>query len=483
MLSCRATWGVAAVGGLALCAALVIPWSSGRGFEPDATAPAEASEWSPGGATSVDFRPSPSFRGPAANLGPEARREFYAGRALAGQPWVRAPSSTDARDGLGPLYNARTCFECHVEGGHGLAPNTNGELSVATLVRLSVPYGAQLQPRSIALGDQLAGVVGSEEVLARGVPPEGRAHVTWIAGLLRYADGETVQLRRPKVRLEALAHGALRADAMIALRHAPPLHGLGLLELVAQADLERLADPDDADGDGISGRVNRVWDPSREARVVGRFGLKANQATLRVQVAAALHGDIGITSTVLGAVPCTYVESACAASPHGAPDGEPEISDALLDLLTDFNRSIGVPRRRAADDPLVQHGRELFGQAGCDACHAPRFVTHDDPRWPHLSRQTIWPYTDLLLHDMGDALADGRPDGEASGSEWRTPPLWGVGLARAVHRDAGLLHDGRARTVEEAILWHGGEAQRSRNHFVELTREERRALLSFVRSL
>lgn len=479
----------AAGGGLVLCAALVLVWRSERASEPDPTPPAEASERSPGGATSIDFRPAPSFRQPAANLGPEARPDFYAGRALAGQPWVRAPSSTDARDGLGPLYNARTCFECHVEGGHGLAPDADGLLSVATLVRLSIPggepeptYGAQLQPRSIALSDQLRGVDGAE-ALARGVPPEGHARVSWIAEPFRYADGETAELRRPEVRLEGLAHGPLHADAMTGLRHAPALHGLGLLELVAQADLERLADPEDADGDGISGRLNRVWDPSREAHVAGRFGLKANQPTLRVQVAAALHGDIGITSTVFGALPCTSVETACAASPHGAPEGEPEISGALLDLITDFNRSIGVPRRRAPDDPLVRQGRELFRETGCAACHAPRFVTGDDPRWPHLSGQTIWPYTDLLLHDMGEALADGRPDGEATGSEWRTPPLWGVGLARAVHRDVGLLHDGRARSVEEAILWHGGEAQRSRDRFADFSREERRALLSFVRSL
>lgn len=446
----------------------------------------------PGGETSVAFEPSPSFMLPAANLGPDERPDFYAGRALAGQPWVRAPSSTDARDGLGPLYNARTCFACHVEGGHALAPEDNGALSRGTLVRLSLPgepdapeptYGGQLQTRSVALGVQMEGIEGADEVMARGVPREGVARVTWTEEPFSYPGGPSTTLRRPSVELEELQYGPLDPQTQVGLRHAPALHGLGLLELVDTRDLLRLADPDDEDGDGISGRPNYVLDPTTGERTEGRFGLKANQPTLRVQVAAALNGDIGITSTVFLTQNCTDAQTACSASPHGAAEGEPEISDRLLDLITDFNRSIGVPQRRSPEHPTVRRGETLFTEVGCDGCHAPRFVTQDDPRYPHLSSQEIWPYTDLLLHDMGEELADGRPDGEATGSEWRTPPLWGVGLARAVHDDVGLLHDGRARTVEEAVLWHGGEARRSRERFAGLSAEDRRALLSFVRSL
>jgi CxxC motif-containing protein (DUF1111 family) len=438
----------------------------------------------------VAFEPSPSFVLPAGNLGPDERPDFYAGRALAGQPWVRAPSSTDARDGLGPLYNARSCLACHVEGGRALSPDEDGPLPRGTLVRLSVPggpeptYGRQLQTRSVALGVQLAGIEGAEEMMARrGVPREGVAAVTWTEERFEYPDGATTLLRRPRVTIEELQYGPLEPRTQIGLRHAPALHGLGLLELIDVTALTRLADPDDDDGDGISGRLNHVLDPSTGELAVGRFGLKANQPTLRVQVAAALHGDIGITSTLFPSQPCTAAQPACAASPPGAAPGEPEIADHLLELITDFNRSIGVPLRRSPDHPVVRRGQVLFGEVGCDRCHAPRFVTGVDARYPHLSGQEIWPYSDLLLHDMGEELADGRPDGEATGSEWRTAPLWGVGLARVVHEQVGMLHDGRARTVEEAVLWHGGEATRSRARFAALPADDRHALLSFVRSL
>jgi len=455
-----------------------------------------ASEKLPGGATSVSYKPFPSFELPAANLGPDGRPDFYAGRALAGQPWVQAPSITDARDGLGPLYNARTCFACHVKGGHGLAPESDGPLSIATLVRLSVPgsdpiqgvvpeptYGSQLQEQSIELGHQLRKVSDAAAALPSTIPREGGARVEWVEEPFCYPDGSTVRLRRPKVELVDLGYGDLAPDAMLGLRHAPAIHGLGLLDAIEQADIDQLADPDDRNADGISGRVNRVWDPELEETRPGRFGLKANQATLKAQVAAALHGDMGITSSLFSALPCTEAQPGCRRAPHGAPDMGPEVADPLLDLIVDFNRSIGVPMRRKEDDPMVLRGRELFYEIGCQSCHTPSFVTGVDPRYPHLSSQEIWPYTDLLLHDMGEGLADGRTDFLASGSEWRTPPLWGVGLARAVDADVGLLHDGRARNVEEAVLWHGGEAQGAKERFVELPEESRSALLAFVRSL
>lgn len=170
-------------------------------------------------------------------------------------------------------------------------------------------------------------------------------------------------------------------------------------------------------------------------------------------------------------------------APHGAANRGPEVPDKLLDVITDFNRSIGVPKRRKPEHPMVTRGRTLFHQSGCPSCHSPRFVTENDPRYPHLSSQEIWPYSDFLLHDMGEGLADGRTDFLASGSEWRTSPLWGVGLARAIDRNTGLLHDGRARNVEEAVLWHDGEARKSRERFSRLSAADRAALLAFVRSL
>lgn len=456
----------------------------------------QASERLPGGATSVSYRPSPSFLLPAANLGPRERPDFYAGRALAEQPWIKAPSSTTARDGLGPLYNARTCVACHLRGGHGLSPHQSGPLAMATLVRLSldgvdakrgvVPeptYGAQLQAQSVALAHQLRNVSGVTEALSADVPPEASIRVDWIEEPHTYPDGDLVMLRRPRIELTKLGYGPLAPNARFGLRHAPPLHGLGLLELIPQSELDRRADPDDRDGDGVSGRVNRVWDPVTRSTRPGRFGLKANQPSLQAQVAAAFHGDIGITSSLFPTLPCTERQVQCLRSPHGAGADQPEISDSLLSLVVDFNRSIGVPIRRQPEHPTVKRGRTLFHQSGCPSCHTPHFTTGNDPKRPHLSFQEIWPYTDLLLHDMGEGLADGRSDFLATGSEWRTAPLWGVGLSRAIDNEIGLLHDGRARNVEEAVLWHDGEARRSREKFERLSMEDRKALLAFVRSL
>jgi len=258
---------------------------------------------------------------------------------------------------------------------------------------------------------------------------------------------------------------------------------MGLLELIAIEDLERLADPEDADGNGISGRLNRVWDPAQQRERPGRFGWKANQPSVRVQVAAAFNGDMGITSPVYPGQPCTSEQKACLAEPTGNDADGFELPEDLLDLVVFFNMSIGVIERRKHNHEMVLRGRELFLTAGCADCHTPHYVTGADPKYPHLSEQDIWPYTDLLLHDMGAALADGREDFLATGSEWRTPPLWGVGLARAMGEHVGLLHDGRARSVEEAILWHAGEAVPSRERFAAFDADGRRALVAFVRSL
>lgn len=443
----------------------------------------------------MSFRPTPSFALPAANLGPDRRPDFHAGKALARQPWVQAPSITDARDGLGPLYNARSCLACHVSGGRGLAPDADGPLSAATLVRLSVPgrdqhggalpeptYGSQLQPQSIALSHQLRATDQGAHA-PTSVAPEAQVTVVWKRRIHRYPDGREVSLRYPEISFEGLAYGELDPRARIGLRHTPSLAGLGLLALIDDRDIESQADPDDADGDGVSGRANQVWDPVERRVRLGRFGLKANQPGLRVQVAAAFHGDLGITTSVFPALPCAPGQRACARAPHGGAAGGPEVSDDLLALVVDFVASIGVPERRKPDHPLVQRGRTLFHRSGCASCHTPRYVTRVDPRHEHLSGQEIWPYTDLLLHDMGEELADGRPDYLATGSEWRTPPLWGVGLARAVREEVGFLHDGRARNAEEAVLWHGGEARASRRLFEGLAAGDRKALLAFLRSL
>ncbi len=449
----------------------------GRG----SSAPQQAA--APGGDSTVAFGPRPTFLVAAANLGATDRPSFRAGQALAEQPWVRAPSSTDARDGLGPLYNARRCTACHIQGGRGLAPDTDGPLSVATLVRLSVPgqaseptYGPQLQPRSV----DAAYTLGGSDVQ---LPGEGRPQVQWLRSQVRYGDGTSQSLRRPRVSFEDLGYGPLDANAQVGLRHAPPLYGMGLLDLIPEAEILAGVDPEDGDADGVSGRANWVADAHTGAMRLGRFGLKANQPDLRQQVAAALSNDMGLTNSLFAMHTCTELQPACQTAPSGAGADGVEVADALLDLIVGFNRYLAVPARRKPQHSLVVAGQVYFRKLGCEGCHRARWRTGQHPEHPQLSQQTIFPYTDLLLHDMGPELADGRPDGQATGREWRTPPLWGIGLARAVHADAGMLHDGRARNVLEAILWHGGEAQGSRDAFVALPGLARRQLVAFVRSL
>ncbi len=471
---------------LALCAAAGSTWAA-EGSVP----PLSPDERHPGGEASVAFDPTPSSTLPAANLDDEAVARFHAGKALARQPWVIAPTATDARDGLGPVYNARTCLTCHVNGGRGIVPDGDEGTLPHGIVLLSLPsdnglplpeptYGEQLQTRGIGLADRFGSAQGGD---AGKLVGEGRIEVLWESVPFTYPDGETVELRRPRMEITKLGYGPMHPETMTSLRNAPALHGTGLLSLVDPADVAALADPDDRDGDGISGRVNRVIDPESGERVPGRFGWKADRASLREQVGAALQQDLGLTNPVFPEQPCRPMQIACRQAPDGADLEGLEVPAHRFDLLVEYNRHIGVPERRKPDHPVVRRGRDLFHQTGCADCHRPSFRTMADDRYPALSEQTIWPYSDLLIHDMGEALSDGRPAFEAGPSEWRTAPLWGLGLSRAVNGSRNLLHDGRARSVEEAILWHGGEAAGAKARYIHLTPEERDALEAFVRSL
>lgn len=470
---------------------------------PGAVAAAESSgvpavsplETLPGGEGSVSFRPRPSFMLPVANLPEAAKPVFHAGRALAHQPWIKAPTATTARDGLGPIYNARTCLACHINGGRGTMPVDGKQNLVSAFLRLSIPgkdkrngavpepvYGDQIQSQSVALYHQLRHLKMARNEAE--VAPEAYIFVDWRISRFTYPDGASVELRSPSVRLENLGYGPLHPDTRMSLRNAPPMHGMGLLEMIPQRAIDALADPGDQNGDGISGRVNRVWNLETRQTEAGRFGLKANRPNLKVVTASAFQGDVGITNPLFPQQPCTTAQTICRKTPNGNDSPEDvELPAHLLDLVTDFTRNIGVPKRRDPTGSGVLEGRALFHAAGCAACHHPSFTTGNSEAFPHLSQQTIWPYTDLLLHDMGPGLADGRADFEASGSEWRTPPLWGLGLNQAVNGSNNLLHDGRARSVEEAILWHGGEAEQAKDRFSDLSARQRAALITFVESL
>ncbi|MEM7293167.1 MAG: di-heme oxidoredictase family protein, partial [Pseudomonadota bacterium] len=373
------------------------------------------SEALPGGDGSVSIKPFASFLLPAANLPEESKPNFHAGKALAHQPWIKSPTTTDARDGLGPVYNARTCLACHTNGGRGLMPDSPDTMVISGVLRLSLPgedivlgavpepfYGTQLQSQSISLVHQLRNAEGIESTESIGtINPEGYIYVSWSSKDFVYPDGTSQSLRTPHIQVRNLGYGDFQANTRTSLRNAPPIHGAGLLQLIPQSDIDALADPEDQDGDGVSGRVNQVWDFSAGKSAPGRFGLKANSANIRDQVAAAFNADVGIVSSVFPDQPCSTNQPECLHAIHGDDSNGHEISDPLLELVIDFTRSLAVPERRKPNHPMVKLGRGHFYRAGCASCHYPSFRTATDERFPHLSDQTIWPYTDLLVHDMG----------------------------------------------------------------------------------
>ena len=270
-------------------------------------------------------------------------------------------------------------------------------------------------------------------------------------------------------------------------RVAPAMIGLGLIEMIHEADILAKDDPDDRDGDGISGRAALVRDRDGGAITLGRFGWKAQNTTIRQQAADAFAVDIGISTPAFdsGHGDCTKAQGACLTLPTGvqARLGPVEAPDPVLGLVTFYSANLAVPARRKASFPQTLQGKQLFYEAGCPACHTPKYVTRRDAPHKELAFQLIWPYSDFLLHDMGDGLAHGQQVGIANAREWRTPPLWGIGLTRTVSGHTFLLHDGRARNLTEAILWHGGEAEKARNAFAALSKDDRNALLSFLESL
>jgi len=431
-----------------------------------------------GGETSRPLATAEAFTFINANAPASVKAGFAFGNQLFNTIWRPAPGPQPTTDGLGPIFNRKACSDCHINNGRGLPPAPDADIMESMLVRLSVPgedehggpkpvpgYGDQLQDRAI-----------------EGVPAEGRALYNWqeIAGM--YGDGTAYTLRKPTVRFYDLAFGPLPDDVMTSPRVANAMIGLGLLEFVSEDLLYALADPDDEDGDGISGKVNVVWDARDQKMVTGKFGWKANAPNLTSQNSGAALGDMGITTPLRPNENCTSVQVDCIEKAKAHAD-EVEMTSVFLNQLNVYTRRLSVPRQRGATLPEVVRGQEHFMDAGCQNCHIPTLETGTDPRGEDLSNQTIHPFTDLLLHDMGEGLSDGRPDFLASGSEWRTAPLWGIGLTEKVSRVARYLHDGRARSLEEAILWHGGEAEAAKEAFRTMPWNNRADLISFLSSL
>lgn len=410
---------------------------------------------------------------PIADLSAAEMTLFQQGRSLVRQSWVVAPAGSREVNGLGPLYNRLACISCHPKNGRGGAPDGPQQRMQSMLVRLSVPgLGPHGGPRPHpAYGDQL-----NEEGIP-GVPGEGRAHLRWLTSTRTLAGGERVELRRPRVSFDELGYGPL-GKVQVSLRVSPHVAGLGLLETVPAETLKQQAKA--SKPDGVRGKLNQVWDIPSGQMVPGRFGLKANAPSLRQQIAGAFVGDMGITSDLFPTENCSAVQTACQQAPSG---GHPELTTAQLDSVVFYLAHLAPPERRQQDQPMVCQGEALFASSGCAVCHQPALPGGEHPTYSRLSNQMVAAYTDLLLHDMGPDLADGRPDYLASGREWRTAPLWGLGQLAGINENTHFLHDGRARTVQEAILWHGGEASIARQRYVQLPKAKRQALLAFLQSL
>lgn len=441
-----------------------------------------------GGAGSVAQFDHNAYSLPLGNLPMTGRLDFSVGNSFFRNPWVVAPASTDARDGLGPLINTNSCQGCHIKDGRGHPP-AEGERAVSLFLRLSMPTpsdDAQAQQDNTADIVRRTGALPVpgygrqlQNAAIAGATPEADLVIDYRSRDISLKGGETVTLRVPEYRIENPAYGELPAELLTSPRVAPPMIGLGLLEAVADADILAAADSDDENADGISGRANRVWDRRSESTQLGRFGWKAGEPSVEQQSLNAFAGDMGLTSTLAPHTDCMPSQR-CEDFTDG---GTPEVSDEIADFITFYASSLAVPKRRNLDAPAVIAGAETFNRVGCSSCHTPRLHTGNDVERPELAGQTIWPYSDLLLHDMGEGLADHRPEYQASGSEWRTPPLWGIGLAQAVNPQAGFLHDGRARTLQEAILWHGGEAEPAMQRYRQLSPQQRTELISFLESL
>jgi CxxC motif-containing protein (DUF1111 family) len=422
---------------------------------------------------------------PVDGLDRRALQAFHRGRKHFDKTWA-AVTSLDFEWGLGPTFIAKSCQECHVNGGRGRPPASADAQLLSMIVRVSLPgadahggplpdpsYGDQLQ------NDGLHGPFPDFAYHTAPVPPEAALYLDWEEHTEVFPDGEAVTLRRPRLRIEKLAFGPLGEGAMTSLRIAQPLQGMGLLEAVPEDTLLAIAARQREQG--VNGRPNYVRDDVNQRTALGRFGWKANQPSLRQQIAAASLGDMGLTSRLYRAQNCPPAQQLCEMQ---TPGNDPELTITDWDELELWTRALAVPAQRDVDDAQVQRGAKLFTEAKCSVCHVPTLRTGARfDAFPRAANQVIHAYTDLLLHDMGEALADGRPDFKAGGRDWRTPPLWGLGLSERVNGSNALLHDGRARSVTEAILWHGGEAQSAREAFRGLSASGRAALVRFVESI
>ncbi|EDL51504.1 Predicted thiol oxidoreductase [Vibrio mediterranei AK1] len=436
-----------------------------------------------GGKTTVKKEGPNAYSMPAANLPMSKRLDFSVGNSFFRNPWVQAPASTDARDGLGPLFNTNGCQNCHIKDGRGHPPEENDQHAVSMLVRLSIPAVTAQQKAAYELDGVIPEPTYGGQLQDFALPnmqPEGQIDITYDEVAVSFKDGTVVMLRKPNLKIVELAYGDMHPDVLMSARVAPPMIGLGLLESIPESTILAFAEAQKADSSSVTGKPNYVMDVRTQKMALGRFGWKAGQPNLMQQNAAAFNGDVGLTSSLFPNENCTSNQDVCTAQHSG---GDPEVSDKILNFVEFYTQHLAVPQRRNIDDPLVVAGEKLFNNVGCQNCHRTGIQTGTQEGLPAISNQMIHPYTDMLLHDMGEGLSDNRPEYAASGREWRTAPLWGIGYTEEVNGHTYFLHDGRARNLTEAILWHGGEAEAAKQNVLALSKSERDALLAFLNSL
>ncbi|NIJ46372.1 CxxC motif-containing protein (DUF1111 family) [Wenyingzhuangia heitensis] len=402
---------------------------------------------------------------------------FGVGNAMFDQSWVSAPATTTSRDGLGPLFNARACSACHLRDGRGKPMLENAASSNGFLIRLSA--GNSLTEGPIAFpnyGDQL------QDNSNLSFDNEGTINVAFETSKGTYTDGSSYELRKPIYTITNSNYGAISGTEQ-SPRVGQQVIGLGFVDALSEESILANADENDSDGDGISGKANYVWNVKELKLTIGKFGWKANQPTLAQQIAGAFNGDMGLTSSIFPNENCPHGMD-CSELSNGNNEGETvEVPDTQFDRILTYQAALSVPVRRNFKDENVLRGKQLFTDLSCIKCHVNNFTTSKSPTLSQLNGIQIKPYSDFLLHDMGDDLADNRGDFLANGNEWRTQPLWGLGLIELVNNHTFLLHDGRARNIEEAILWHGGEAEQSKQKFINLESSKREQLLAFLNSL
>lgn len=422
-----------------------------------------------GGATTSFVSDTTAYMQPLANLSKKELKRHKEGEALFRKIFTPDPDGS----GLGPLFNQASCFSCHIGNGRGSIPQSEIDNFSGLLMRMSIfgvgehgepkgvpGYGTQLQTNAIA-----------------GCQAEGQMKYTFEHFYVTYPDGEKVLMHRPS-RSVLNPYQPLPEGVMYSIRQAPPIFGLGLLEALSDKEILSRYEEKDENSDNITGRPNYVWDIYSGKNSLGKFGWKNSTPSVSQQSAEAFHQDMGITSSFFfphknGIGQSNYVSTEI----H-----KPDIDSAEVELVSFYLKTLAPPAPRNQDDPIVQRGKKLFNDINCSGCHTPQMRT-GDYSIAALSHQTIYPYSDLLLHEMGEELADSRPDFEASTNEWKTTPLWGIGLAKHINPNARFLHDGRAATLEESILWHGGESYWVTVAFKNLSREDRQAIIKFMESL